>query len=145
MNISCFKAYDIRGRIPDQLNVDVAYRVGRAYAQFLKPKTVVVGQDVRPTSPALTAALIKGLAEGGADVLDLGLCGTEEVYFATAHAGADGGIMVTASHNPADFNGMKLVREESRPISGDRSVHSSDLIPGINGNVPASIPIFADR
>ena len=119
MNISCFKAYDIRGRIPDQLNEDVAYRVGRAYAQFLRPKAVVVGQDVRPTSPALTAALIKGLAEGGADVLDLGLCGTEEVYFATAHAGADGGIMVTASHNPADFNGMKLVREESRPISGD--------------------------
>jgi len=119
MNISCFKAYDIRGRIPDQLNEDVAYRVGRAYAQFLRPKTVVVGQDVRPTSPALTAALTKGLAEGGADVLDLGLCGTEEVYFATAHAGADGGIMVTASHNPADFNGMKLVREESRPISGD--------------------------
>ena len=119
MNISCFKAYDIRGRIPDQLNEDVAYRVGRAYAQFLRPKAVVVGQDVRPTSPALTAALTKGLAEGGADVLDLGLCGTEEVYFATAHAGADGGIMVTASHNPADFNGMKLVREESRPISGD--------------------------
>ena len=119
MNISCFKAYDIRGRIPDQLNKDVAYRVGRAYAQFLRPKAVVVGQDVRPTSPALTAALTKGLAEGGADVLDLGLCGTEEVYFATAHAGADGGIMVTASHNPADFNGMKLVREESRPISGD--------------------------
>jgi len=119
MNISCFKAYDIRGRIPDQLNEDVAYRVGRAYAQFLRPKAVVIGQDVRPTSPALTAALTKGLAEGGADVLDLGLCGTEEVYFATAHAGADGGIMVTASHNPADFNGMKLVREESRPISGD--------------------------
>ena len=119
MNISCFKAYDIRGRIPDQLNDDVAYRVGRAYAQFLLPKTVVVGQDVRPTSPALSAALIKGLTEGGADVLDLGLCGTEEVYFATSHAGADGGIMVTASHNPADFNGMKLVRAESRPISGD--------------------------
>ena len=119
MNISCFKAYDIRGRIPDQLNEDVAYRVGRAYAQFLRPKAVVIGQDVRPTSPALTAAPTKGLAEGGADVLDLGLCGTEEVYFATAHAGADGGIMVTASHNPADFNGMKLVREESRPISGD--------------------------
>lgn len=119
MNISCFKAYDIRGRIPDQLNEDVAYRVGRAYVQFLRPKAVVVGQDVRPTSPALTAALTKGLAEGGAEVLDLGLCGTEEVYFATAHAGADGGIMVTASHNPANFNGMKLVREESRPISGD--------------------------
>jgi len=119
MNISCFKAYDIRGRIPDQLNDDVAYRVGRAYAQFLQPKTVVVGQDVRPTSPALTAALINGLTEGGADVLDLGLCGTEEVYFATSSARAEGGIMVTASHNPADYNGMKLVREESRPISGD--------------------------
>ncbi|MBW2511002.1 MAG: phosphomannomutase [Deltaproteobacteria bacterium] len=119
MKISCFKAYDIRGRIPDQLNDDVAYRVGRAYAQFLQPKTVVVGQDVRPTSPVLTAALIRGLTEGGADVLDLDLCGTEEVYFATSYAQADGGIMVTASHNPADYNGMKLVREESRPISGD--------------------------
>jgi len=119
MKISCFKAYDIRGRIPDQLNDEVAYRIGRAFAQFLQPKMVVVGQDVRPTSPALTQALIKGLTEGGADVLDIGLCGTEEVYFATSHARADGGIMVTASHNPADYNGMKLVREESRPISGD--------------------------
>ncbi len=119
MNISCFKAYDIRGRIPDQLNDDIAYRVGRAYAQFLQPDTVVVGQDVRPTSPSLTQALIKGLTEGGADVLDIGLCGTEEVYFATSHVGAEGGIMVTASHNPSDYNGMKLVRKESRPISGD--------------------------
>ncbi|MDG5467613.1 phosphomannomutase [Deltaproteobacteria bacterium IMCC39524] len=119
MKISCFKAYDIRGRLPDQLNEDVAYRIGRAFAQFLKPKQVVVGQDVRPSSPALTAALVKGLTEGGADVLDIGLCGTEEVYFATSYAKADGGIMVTASHNPADYNGMKLVREESRPISGD--------------------------
>ena len=119
MLIECFKAYDIRGRLPNQLNEDVAYRIGRAFAQFLKPKQVVVGQDVRPTSPALTAALMKGLTEGGADVLDIGLCGTEEVYFATSHAKADGGIMVTASHNPADYNGMKLVREESRPISGD--------------------------
>src|SRR5210317_2467699 len=117
--IDCFKAYDIRGRIPDQLNEDVAYRIGRAYAQYLRPQSVVVGQDVRPTSPALTQALIKGLTEGGVNVLDIGLCGTEEVYFATSHAKADGGIMVTASHNPADYNGMKLVREESRPISGD--------------------------
>ena len=119
MKIECFKAYDIRGRIPDQLNEEIAYRIGRAFAQFLHPKTVVVGQDIRPTSPALTSALIKGLTEGGADVLDIGLCGTEEVYFATSHAKADGGIMVTASHNPADYNGMKLVREESKPISGD--------------------------
>lgn len=119
MNISCFKAYDIRGRIPDQLNEEVAYRIGRAYAQHLRPESVVVGQDVRPTSPALTAALVRGLTEGGANVLDIGLCGTEEVYFATSYARADGGIMVTASHNPADYNGMKLVREESKPISGD--------------------------
>jgi len=128
MKISCFKAYDIRGRIPDQLNEDIAYRIGRAFAQFLRPKTVVVGQDVRPTSPALTSALIKGLTEGGADVLDIGLCGTEEVYFATSHAKADGGIMVTASHNPADYNGMKLVREESRPISGDSGLDQIRLL-----------------
>ncbi|MEJ2471744.1 MAG: phosphomannomutase, partial [Desulfuromonadales bacterium] len=119
MDITCFKAYDIRGRIPDQLNNTVAYRIGRAYAQFLKPATVVVGRDVRPTSPALCEALCRGLTEGGANVLDIGLCGTEEVYFATSQAKADGGIMVTASHNPADYNGMKLVREKSRPISGD--------------------------
>ena len=128
MNITCFKAYDIRGRIPDQLNDDVAYRIGRAYAQYLQPKRVVVGQDVRPTSPALTSALIKGLTDGGADVLDIGLCGTEEVYFATSHAGADGGIMVTASHNPADYNGMKLVREESKPISGDTGLDQIRLL-----------------
>ena len=124
MKISCFKAYDIRGRIPDQLNEEVAWRIGRAYAQFLRPQRVVVGQDVRPTSPALTAALVRGLTDGGADVLDIGLCGTEEVYFATSHARADGGIMVTASHNPADYNGMKLVRAESRPISGDSGLEA---------------------
>jgi phosphomannomutase len=128
MNLSCFKAYDIRGRIPDQLNEDVAYRIGRAYAQFLQPKTVVVGQDIRPTSPALTAALIRGLTEGGASVLDIGLCGTEEVYFATSHARADGGIMVTASHNPIDYNGMKLVRKESKPISGDSGLDQIRLL-----------------
>jgi len=140
MKISCFKAYDIRGRIPDQLNDDVAYRVGRAYAQFLQPKTVVVGQDVRPTSPVLTAALIRGLTEGGADVLDLGLCGTEEVYFATSYAQADGGIMVTASHNPADYNGMKLVREESRPISGDSGLDMIRKLAEQGGfNAPARI------
>ena len=119
MDITCFKAYDIRGRIPDQLNEEVAYRIGRAYSSLLKPQTVVVGQDVRPTSPVLASALMDGLTKGGADVLDIGLCGTEEVYFATVHTQADGGIMVTASHNPADYNGMKLVRENSRPISGD--------------------------
>ena len=119
MKILCFKAYDIRGRIPDELNEDIAYRIGRAYADFLKPKQVIVGRDIRLSSEDMAGALMRGLTEGGADVLDIGLCGTEEVYFATFYAQTDGGIMVTASHNPADYNGMKLVREGSRPISGD--------------------------
>ncbi len=117
--LECFKAYDIRGRIPEQLNADIAYRVGRAYADWLQPQDVVVGYDVRLTSPQMSQALGAGLLDGGANVHDIGLCGTEEVYFATAHFGMDGGIMVTASHNPVDFNGMKLLREQSRPISGD--------------------------
>lgn len=117
--LTCFKAYDIRGRIPDELNEDIAWRIGRAYAEYLKPQRVVVGRDVRLTSEALFRALAAGLNEGGADVLDIGLCGTEEVYFATFSEGAEGGVMVTASHNPMDYNGLKLVREGSKPISGD--------------------------
>lgn len=117
--LSCFKAYDIRGRVPDELNRDIAYRIGRAFAEFLTPRTAVVGFDVRLTSPEIATAVAGGLRDSGADVLDIGCCGTEEVYFATAHYGADGGIMVTASHNPMDYNGMKLVRHGARPISGD--------------------------
>lgn len=117
--ITCFKAYDIRGRVPEQLNDDVAYRVGRAFVQHLGAKTVVVGHDVRLTSETLTQALVSGLTDAGATVYQLGQCGTEEVYFGTFHLQADGGICVTASHNPMDYNGMKLVREGSRPISGD--------------------------
>ncbi|MDE2305426.1 MAG: phosphomannomutase [Gammaproteobacteria bacterium] len=120
--IACFKAYDLRGRIPDELNEDVAYRVGRGYAAFLAPRRVVVGRDVRLTSPALAEALSRGLLEAGVDVDDIGVCGTEGVYFATADGGYDGGIMVTASHNPADYNGMKFVREGSRPVSGDNGL-----------------------
>ncbi|MFA5516701.1 MAG: phosphomannomutase [Desulfuromonadales bacterium] len=119
ISLNCFKAYDIRGRLPDELNEDIAWRIGRAYAAFLQPQKIVVGRDVRLTSQALTDALAAGLTEGGADVFDLGLCGTEEVYFATFHKEMDGGIMVTASHNPMDYNGMKLVRAGARPISGD--------------------------
>jgi phosphomannomutase len=117
--ISCFKAYDIRGRIPDQLNEDIAYRIGRAYVEYLAPKTVVVGYDIRLTSKQLCDALTEGLTDGGADVINIGQCGTEEVYFATSHLSVDGGIVITASHNPKDYNGMKLVRDNSRPISGD--------------------------
>jgi len=119
LDISCFKAYDIRGQIPNQLNPDVAYRIGNATAAFLNTRTIVVGRDMRLSSAELTDAVIRGLTEAGVDVLDIGLCGTEMVYFATAHLNAGGGIMVTASHNPADYNGLKLVREEARPISAD--------------------------
>jgi phosphomannomutase len=128
-DLSGFKAYDLRGRVPDQLNEDLAREIGLAYAQFLQPREVVVGRDIRLTSPAMAAALIDGLTSAGVNVRDIGLCGTEEVYFATAHLGADGGIMVTASHNPADYNGMKFVREESRPISADTGLNDiRDLI-----------------
>jgi phosphomannomutase len=114
-----FKAYDYRGRIPSELNPEVAYRIGRAYAEFLKPRRVIVGRDIRLSSAELCEALTRGLLDSGVDVFDIGLCGTEGVYFATFSEGMDGGIMVTASHNPPDYNGMKFVREQSKPISGD--------------------------
>jgi len=123
MDITCFKAYDIRGRVPDQLNVEIAYRIGRAYADYLQPSDVVVGHDIRLSSRELCDALSRGLMDGGADVIDIGQCGTEEIYFATSHLQTAGGIVVTASHNPMDYNGMKLVREGSRPISGDTGLH----------------------
>ncbi|MGS2724197.1 phosphomannomutase [Porticoccus sp. GXU_MW_L64] len=125
--LSCFKAYDVRGRVPDELNVDVAWRIGRATAQFLgasalSEKRMVVGHDIRLTSPELCDALVRGLREGGVNVTHIGQCGTEEIYFATTHGGYDGGIVVTASHNPMDYNGMKFVREQSKPISGDNGL-----------------------
>lgn len=118
--LTCFKAYDIRGKLGDELNDDVAYRIGRAYGEFIGAgKQVVVGGDVRLTSETLKLALANGLQDAGVNVIDIGMTGTEEIYFATFHLGVDGGIEVTASHNPMDYNGMKLVREGSRPISGD--------------------------
>ncbi len=119
MKIECFKAYDIRGQIPATLNEEIAYRVGNATGAFLEANTVVIGRDMRLSSPGIADAVARGLTEAGVDVLDIGLCGTEMVYFATAHLSADGGIMITASHNPADYNGLKLVRERAKPISAD--------------------------
>ncbi|PLX81390.1 MAG: phosphomannomutase [Desulfuromonas sp.] len=119
MKIDCFKAYDIRGRIPDQLNEEISWRIGRSFAAVLSPGTVVVGRDVRLSSESLCSALAQGLMDGGADVLDIGLCGTEEIYHAAFSQPVDGGIMVTASHNPIDWNGMKLVKGGAVPISGD--------------------------
>ncbi len=117
--INCFKAYDVRGRVPEELDEDIAYRIGRGYAAFVKPSKVAVGRDIRASSPALSAALTRGLNDSGVDVLDIGVGGTELAYFATFSRKLDGGIMVTASHNPPNYNGMKFVREESRPISAD--------------------------
>lgn len=126
--LACFKAYDIRGRIPDELDEDLAYRIGCAYARVVRPRSVVVGRDVRLSSEALATALIRGLTKSGVDVIDIGLCGTEMVYFGTFHLGVDGGIMVTASHNPRDYNGMKLVRAQSRPISGDTGLFDIEAL-----------------
>jgi len=117
--ITCFKAYDARGKVPTELNEDIAYRIGRAYAEFLKPQQVAVGRDVRLSSESLFSALTSGLMDSGVNVLDLGICGTEQVYFAAFNQSLDGGIMITASHNPVDYNGLKFVRENSKPMSGD--------------------------
>ena len=116
---SCFKAYDVRGRIPDELNPEAVYRIGRAYAEWLKPRRVAVGRDIRHSSQEFADALIRGLTASGVDVVDIGLGGTECVYFATFSLGLDGGVMVTASHNPPDYNGLKFVREQAKPVSGD--------------------------
>ncbi len=115
----CFKAYDIRGRVPSELDMDLAVRIGRAFAEYLDARSVVVGRDVRLSGPSFAQAVSAGLAAGGAEVLDLGMCGTEEIYHAVNHLQCDGGVMVTASHNPPDYNGFKLVRAGARPLSED--------------------------
>lgn len=117
--LTCFKAYDIRGQLGTQIDEQIVYDIGRAYAEILKPKTVVVGGDARATSESLKQSVAEGLRDAGVDVIDIGMVGTEEIYFATSYLGVEGGIEVTASHNPIDYNGMKLVREHSKPISGD--------------------------
>jgi len=117
--LPAFKAYDVRGVVPTELNADLAYRIGRAYAEEFRPKTVCFGYDIRLSGPELGEAFRRGLNEAGVDTVNLGLVGTEMVYFATAFYGYDGGCMITASHNPPEYNGLKMVRAESRPISGD--------------------------
>ncbi len=119
MKLTCFKAYDIRGKLGTELNESIAYNIGRAYGQLLQPKKIVVGADIRPTSHTLKMAIAQGLMDSGVDVIDIGMTGTEEVYFASFHLDVDGGIEVTASHNPMDYNGMKLVKKNAQPISGD--------------------------
>jgi phosphomannomutase len=118
-----FKAYDVRGIVPTELNPDLAYKIGRAYADEIQPKTVCIGYDIRLSGPELYDAFARGLNDAGVDVVHLGMVGTEMVYFATAYYGYDGGVMITASHNPPEYNGLKMVRGESRPISGDSGLN----------------------
>ena len=150
MDLTCFKAYDIRGELGTELNTDIAYRIGRAFAAFLKPKKVVVGWDVRETSPELKDAFAQGVLDFGADVVDLGLCGTEEVYFGTKFLEADGGCMVTASHNPINYNGMKMVRDEAKPISADTGLAdirkmAEDESYGEKASVPGNLTLIDNR
>ncbi len=111
-----FKAYDIRGKVPSELNTDLAYKIGRAFAKHQNAKSVVIGRDVRESSPKLSEALANGLTDAGCNVIDLGLCGTEMIYYGTPYLDADGGIMITASHNPPEYNGLKFVKKGSKPM-----------------------------
>ncbi len=140
MKLACFKSYDIRGKLGSELNEELAYRIGFAYAQFLKANSVVVGSDVRHSSEPLKQALARGIMDAGADVIDIGMTGTEEVYFATFHLGVDGGVEVTASHNPIDYNGMKLVRKGAAPISGDSGLKAIEELVIKNEFQPAAKP-----
>ena len=117
--INCFKAYDIRGKVPNELNADLAYKIGIAYSKLLNARKIVVGHDVRKSSEEISDSLIKGFNDNGVDVIDIGLCGTEMIYFATPYFNADGGIMITASHNPPEYNGMKFVKKGSVPVGYD--------------------------
>ncbi len=138
IQLPCFKAYDIRGKLGEELDEALAYKIGRAYGDIYQPQKVAVGADIRLTSESLKKAVIDGLTDAGVDVYDLGMTGTEEVYFAAFHLDVEGGIEVTASHNPIDYNGMKLVRENARPIgmeSGLKEIH--DRIIADQFNEPA--------
>lgn len=132
MLLNCFKAYDIRGKLGVDLDKNIAYRIGRAYAEFIKPKKIVLGCDIRLSSESLKSALAEGLMDGGADVIDIGMTGTEEIYFAAFHLDVDGGIEVTASHNPLDYNGMKLVKRGALPISGDSGLKAIEQLAAAN-------------
>lgn len=137
-SLTCFKAYDIRGQVPLELNLELARQIGLAFAAEFKPARVCVGRDMRVSSYDMSRVLACGLEDGGADVVDLGLCGTEEVYHATFSQDFDGGIMITASHNPADWNGMKLVRAGAVPVSADSGLPAlHDRI--VSGNLPMAL------
>ena len=139
-DLSCFKAYDIRGRLGDNLDEDIARIVGQGFAEALGARRVVLGRDIRASSESLAAAVAEGLTAQGADVLDIGLSGTEEMYFATTALGADGGICVTASHNPMDYNGMKMVKAGSAPLDPETELGAVKARAEAGGFAPAAKP-----
>ncbi|HCN4701865.1 TPA: phosphomannomutase CpsG, partial [Escherichia coli] len=126
--LSCFKTYDIRGRINHDITTEIAWKIGKAFGLYTKARSVVVGGDCRLTSESLKIALANGLREAGVDVIDIGMVGTEEIYFATSYLKLDGGIEVTASHNPIDYNGMKIVGRDSKPISCESGLYEIKLL-----------------
>ena len=119
IKISSFKAYDIRGQLPHEINPEIAYRVGNATAEYLSAKKMILGRDIRASSKELSESMASGLMDAGVDVIDIGECGTENVYYATGELKSCGGVMVTASHNPSDYNGFKIVSENAKPISSE--------------------------
>ena len=156
LNPKVFKAYDVRGIYPSELDEKGAYAIGRAYAEHFEPKAIAVGRDMRLSSPAMADAAIRGAADAGVDVADIGLVGTEMVYFAVGHLGLDGGIMVTASHNPKEYTGMKIVRRGALPVGGesglldvrDRALALGDVSRGLTpGHVRTEDvwPAFVER
>jgi phosphomannomutase len=140
IKLNCFKAYDIRGKVPDELNHDLAYWIGQAYARHFGPEKIAIGHDIRLSGPSLSQALAKGFMDAGVDIVDIGLCGTEEIYFAAAHLEVDGGIIITASHNPAEYNGMKLVRKNAVPISGDTGLKEIERLAAAQTKTTADRP-----
>lgn len=139
-SLPCFKAYDVRGRVPDELDEKLAFTIGQSYSAVFSPKKIAIGYDVRLSSPALARALSNGFLAAGVDVVDLGLCGTEEIYFAAFHLAVDGGVIVTASHNPADYNGMKFVRQGARPVSGDSGLREIEGLAAQGYRLSADTP-----
>jgi phosphomannomutase len=136
--INCIKAYDIRGKVPSELNEDLAYNIGRAYTKLISCKSIVIGHDIRNSSESLSTALTNGFLDSGVDVIDIGLCGTEMIYFATSYLGTDGGIMITASHNPPEYNGMKFVKKNSVPVSYDSGLNTLEQLIVKNDFLPLS-------
>lgn len=138
--IASFKAYDIRGKVPSDLNADIAYKVGKTVVKYLNCRSIVIGRDVRESSPELANALSNGITDSGCDVFDLGLCGTEMIYFGTPFLNADAGVMITASHNPPEYNGLKFVKKGSVPFGYDSGLNEIERMI-LNNEIPGNAPV----